>query len=95
MLLFFFTTLTLASLAAAQTQVNYAINCGRFPQPCNLKYYAIYRGGAPNPILWDGPHTPQVREARRGVAGTVPNPCCGNPPAINAPPICSVSTSDG
>lgn len=85
MVLVVFIYLALAVAVFAQPNVNYALNCGLYPQVCNNKCFAIFRGGAPQTVTWSA--RPRESYDRRRSAGTIPNPCCnGN---MMAPPTCS------
>ncbi|PPJ50652.1 hypothetical protein CBER1_05264 [Cercospora berteroae] len=75
-----------AVLAQNPPQVNFMLSCGLYPQVCNNKCYAVFRGGAPRTVTWSGLSQAQTA-GRRRIAGTEPNPCCNG--RITAPPVCS------
>ncbi|KAM3419514.1 hypothetical protein BST61_g2857 [Cercospora zeina] len=81
-----FAAAVVAQPQPAPPQVNFMLSCGLYPQVCNNKCYAVFRGGAPRTVTWSGLTQAQTSN-RRTIAGTVPNPCCNG--GITAPPICS------
>lgn len=75
-----------AALAQNPPNVNFMLSCGLYPQVCNNKCYAVFRGGAPQTVTWSA-ISRTATNARRTIAGTDPNPCCNG--RITAPPTCS------